>query len=72
MSHKPVIYCNAPAICDVCHDPIKTTFIDGATRMGPWANMCLLCFGSIGIGLGLGRGQRYIKQGDGKFLKVEG
>ena len=31
---------------------------DGATTLGPWANMCDDCFAQYGIGLGLGRGQR--------------
>ena len=33
---------------------------DGATTMGPWANMCEAHFNLYGTGLGLGRGQRLI------------
>ena len=33
---------------------------DGKTIRGPWANMCEECFGTHGIGLGTGRGQKLI------------
>lgn len=33
---------------------------DGKTVQGPWANMCEECFGTHGVGLGTGRGQRLI------------
>lgn len=33
---------------------------DGKTKRGPWANMCDACFGTHGIGLGTGRGQRLV------------
>ena len=48
-----------PVACDLCHHPLKTQFVDGSTKMGPWAIMCMTCHGSMGRGLGLGRGQLY-------------
>ena len=33
---------------------------DGATTMGPWADMCESHFRQYGTGLGLGKGQRLI------------
>lgn len=33
---------------------------DGKTIRGPWANMCEECFGTHGVGLGTGRGQRLV------------
>jgi hypothetical protein len=51
---------------------ITATFIDGATAMGPWAIMAPRSFRQYGRGLGTGRGQRYEKQADGRWLKVEG
>lgn len=61
-----------PSVCDVGHEPITDEFVDGKTVMGPWANMCPVCFQVYGVGLGLGKGQRYVKQPDGRFLKVDG
>lgn len=51
---------------------IENEFIDGKTQMGPWAFMTPTSFRSLGVGLGLGKGQRYVKQSDGQWLKVEG
>jgi hypothetical protein len=52
---------------------INDEFIDGKTRSGPWATMTPMSWRAMGIGmLGLGRGQRYRKQADGRWLKVEG
>jgi hypothetical protein len=61
-------------------DPIKDdfdvriidTFVDGKTKQGPWAMMAPSSFQLYGVGLGLGKGQKYQKQGDGKWLKIEG
>lgn len=51
--------------------PIVDTFIDGKTTMGPWANMNPDSFKQHGVGLGIGKGQMYRKQPDGKWKKVE-
>jgi len=45
--------------CNLCGKVALSEFVDGATRMGPWANMCIPCFKRVGKGLGVGRGQRY-------------
>jgi hypothetical protein len=45
--------------CDFCTEKAK---YDGKTIMGPWAYMCLKCFGEYGIGLGLGLGQELVVQ----------
>jgi hypothetical protein len=34
---------------------------DGATKMGPWAYMCEVCFKMHGVGLGTGRGQKLVQ-----------
>jgi hypothetical protein len=52
--------------------PITDEFIDGATLQGPWAIMAPSTWKRHGRGLGSGRGQRYEKQTDGRWLKVEG
>jgi len=55
-------------------NPIKDQFIDGVMRgRGSWAIMTPAAFRVFGVGkLGTGYGQRYKKQADGKWLKVEG
>ena len=35
--------------------------VDGKTRAGAWANMCLLCFREYGIGLGEGKGYELLQ-----------
>ncbi len=53
-------------------DTLETTIIDGVTIHGPWALMTPFNHRRYGQGLGTGRGQKYEKQEDGKWLKVEG
>ncbi len=50
-----------PHACDVCGTAIAPSrdFVDGRTKYGPWANMCLACHKTHGRGLGVGLGQRY-------------
>jgi hypothetical protein len=53
--------------------PYDGVMIDGKTQMGPWANMTLESWEKYGIGkLGLGYGQRYHQDPDGKWIKVQG
>ena len=62
-----------PETCDICTKPIVHSFIDGKTTSGPWALMCEHCHKAHGVGLGLGRGQRYVLHlGTNKFMKSEG
>ena len=75
-----------PEKCDICESPITTVFIDGRTvfidggkvRPGPWAFMCEECHKQYGVGLGMGHGQKYLKQGEKyikqgeKYIKQEG
>lgn len=73
MSKQPVKWLSpVPKNCDLCGTLIKTVFVDGKTRMGPWGCLCPLCHLHQGYGFGVGRGQRYIKQVDGSWLKVGG
>lgn len=50
--------------CDICkyhhNEPGEPAVVDGKTKLGPWANMCDDHNSQLGIGLGLGRGQRLI------------
>jgi hypothetical protein len=62
-----------PCFCDICKQLIKLEFVDGKTVHGPWANMCQSCFDKHGVGLGLGRGQRYVYDAPaGEWFKLEG
>lgn len=47
--------------CDICQTEITSVYVDGKTVYGPWANMCLYCHATkgVGLGLGLGKGQAY-------------
>lgn len=54
-------------------DKIEDVIIDGRTIHGPWALMTPRSWRKIGVGkLGTGYGQKYERQSDGKWLKVEG
>lgn len=48
--------------CDIpkCEN---TALYDGATTFGPWAYMCQAHFDALGVGLGLGRGQKLVVKG---------
>lgn len=65
----------APKKCDLCNSKLKGVFIDGRTRMGAWAIMCLPCHKEFGVGLGIGKGQKYtmkvIKGGGTEWIKVK-
>jgi hypothetical protein len=53
--------------------PISTIMIDGKTTSWPWARMNPQSWALHGVGkLGTGYGQKYQKQSDGKWLKIEG
>jgi hypothetical protein len=52
--------------------PITDKIIDGKTTQGPWAIMTPESHQIYGVGLGIGLGQVYEKQADGKWLMTEG
>lgn len=56
---KPVYLGDAPKKCDVCRAMIVKEFADFKTVGGPWANGCLKCLKTYGVGLGTGKGQQY-------------
>lgn len=46
--------------CNICNKIIEDEYIDGKTKSGPWANMCIPCWKKHGVGkLGTGFGQKY-------------
>jgi hypothetical protein len=58
--------------CDVCGGSFNKRMYDCVTRQGPWGNLCHGCWCVHGRPLGLGRGQKYELQKDGRWLKVDG
>ena len=72
MSKAPVYWVSPVGERDDFGSKIKDTIVDGRTHNGSWALMTPDNFATFGVGLGLGRGQKYKKQKDGKWLKVEG
>jgi len=73
-------YWMGPVRCDFCGNTEPDAFVDGQTKMGPWAIMCLTsqvphtanCFEHNGKGVNPGVGQKYVKQDDGRYMKGEG
>jgi hypothetical protein len=57
--------------CDLCNKEDLTSFVDGRTVLGPWANMCCDCFVEFGTGLGIGRGQLYNWYGQDNVYRQE-
>lgn len=58
--------------CAVCQKRLTDEFIDGDTVRGVWCTMHVSCHAIFGRGLGIGRGQKYRKQEDGRWKRVEG
>ena len=59
-----------PTVCDNCSKEIVAVFYDAKTIHGSWACLCPNCFDSIGLGLGLRKGQKYVKDGT-RFINLE-
>jgi hypothetical protein len=70
--HPKRCWSGAVPLQDDFDKTIVASFIDGATIRGPWAIMTLESFKLYGLGLGLGVGQKYQLQDDGRWLKVAG
>jgi len=64
---------SAPKTCDSCAEAVLTGFYDARVpAVGSWGILCHKCFNSHGCKTGVGHGQRYVMQRDGRFLKTEG
>lgn len=59
-----------PKTCDLCKEPIRDRFVDGATAFG-WGCLCPGCHTAYGYGFGIGRGQEYTRQGTA-WIKTKG
>lgn len=73
---KPVYWCGKITVCDICKEDFEGTMFDTPVNyLGrrAWGNVCDLCwhlYSSQKLGTGLG--QKYVKQPDGRWLKVGG
>ena len=73
MPKEPVYWLSPLDKLDDFGVPYGNIMIDGKTRQGPWANMSESSWKIFGCGrLGTGYGQKYRKQSDGRWLKIEG
>jgi hypothetical protein len=62
-----------PRTCDMCGSPLHEQFVDGRIKGGTqWGYLDLKCHTARGMGFGVGKGQRYDRQEDGRWLKTEG
>jgi hypothetical protein len=68
-------YVYPPANCDLCERALaqEEYFVDGHVKaLAACGFMCADCFGEYGAGLGLGVGQLYRRERDGRWLLVPG
>jgi hypothetical protein len=73
MSDKPKYWSGDLGDHDDFGSTYKNIMIDGQTKFGRWANMTETNWRIYGVGkLGIGFGQKYQKQADGRWLKIEG
>lgn len=62
-----------PEQCNLCHTEIQKGFVDGKTEEGRWAIMCPFCSLVHGVGLGVGKGQLYVRADENAdFVKIKG
>jgi hypothetical protein len=71
---KPARYWHGAveAACQLSGREITNEFVDGRVPGAGWAIVHPAYFRQVGGRLGTGAGQRYRKQADGRWLKVEG
>lgn len=50
----------SPAYCNLCYPETVLALYDAKTRQGPWGFLCQAHFDQVGVGLGLGKGQKLI------------
>ena len=66
---------STPTHCDICGREIKNEFVHGKTFKDSWGIFCPKCHKVVGVGLGVGRGQRYLLtnfNGEDVFLCISG
>jgi len=63
---------DAPRDCQLCNEPLESTFVDGLTTVGVWAIMCPKCHSHYGKGFGTGRGSLHSTATGAKLPAPEG
>lgn len=59
--------------CQLCKNPLEGVMYDALVPRGArWGNLCQECFTTHGCSVGLGRGQKYLLDAEGRWYKVEG
>lgn len=74
MAHQ-VFWAGEISELDDFGSPIDDTVIDARTIRGPWMLMTpssFALYGGTEGRFGIGLGQRFVRQSDGRWLKVEG
>lgn len=62
-----------PTNCPICGSKMRHTMVDARIKgQTGWALIDLKCHAAHGVGVGLGKGQVYEKQADGRWLKTQG
>lgn len=69
---RAVYWLGEGRVCEYCKRGLVETLIDARVRDGGWMVLDADCHASIGMGFGVGRAQRYQRQADDRWLKVEG
>lgn len=70
---RPVYWAGKVENCDYCQRPIGNMMVDGRIKgRSAWGLLDLRCHREHGEGVGVGKGQVYARQPDGRWLKVEG
>lgn len=73
MSEKEIFWLSdIPSHCQVTRMEITDEFVDGRIPDNSWALMHPQAHIFYGKGIGAGKGQRYKKREDGKWVKIDG
>lgn len=66
---------DVPKVCDICYSSIVNEFSDAVVQFSfqkTWASVCPDCAKRYNVSYGAGKGQRFVKQDNNEFIKVEG
>lgn len=69
---EPLYWSGPLKACGICGDEFGSVMYDARTKQGPWGNLCEGCFNAYGVGVGIGRGQKYERQESGRYMCVAG